>query len=134
MPEQTSLSELLAPHAARMAATHLRDLLREDLDRFARFSQTACDLLIDWSKEKLDEETWRQLLTLAEDNDVIGKREAMLRGEPINATENRAVLHTALRGGAKGTTGSTAGNRSGKNALSAVCRRRSIWRDCRIGW
>jgi glucose-6-phosphate isomerase len=100
MPDQTSLSELLAPHAARLAATHLRDLLREDLDRFARFSQTACDLLIDWSKEKLDEETWRQLLTLAEDNDVIGKREAMLRGEPINATENRAVLHTALRGGA----------------------------------
>jgi glucose-6-phosphate isomerase len=99
MPEQTSLSELLAPHAARMAATHLRSLLHDDLDRFARFSRTACGLLIDWSKEKLDEETWRQLLTSAEDRDVVGKRDAMLRGDPINVTENRAVLHTALRGG-----------------------------------
>jgi glucose-6-phosphate isomerase len=70
MPEQTSLSELLAPHAARMAATHLRAFCSDDLDRFARFSRTACGLLIDWSKEKLDEETWRQLLTSAEDRDV----------------------------------------------------------------
>lgn len=99
MPEQTSLSELLAPHAARMAATHLRSLLQDDLDRFSRFSRTACGLLIDWSKEKLDDETWNQLLTFADDHDVAGKRDAMLRGAAINATENRAVLHTALRGG-----------------------------------
>ncbi|MBO6675552.1 MAG: glucose-6-phosphate isomerase [Rhizobiales bacterium] len=99
MSEQTSLSDLLAPHAERMAATHLRSLLQDDLDRFSRFSRTACGVLIDWSKEKLDEEAWHQLLTLAQDRDVTGMRDAMLRGDPINATENRAVRHTALRGG-----------------------------------
>lgn len=97
MSEQTSLSDLLAPHAERMAATHLRSLLQDDLDRFSRFSRTACGVLIDWSKEKLDEEAWHQLLTLAQDRDVTGMRDAMLRGDPINATENRAVRHSFAR-------------------------------------
>ncbi len=99
MPEQASLSALLAPHAERIASTHLRDLLQVDLDRFSRFSRSAAGLLIDWSKEKLDEDIWRQLLTLAEERNVAGARDAMLRGDPINSTENRAVRHTALRGG-----------------------------------
>ncbi len=99
MPEQSSLTAQLKPHADRMRAAHLRDLLSADPERFERFSRTGCGLLLDWSKEKLDASAWESLLRLAHERGVEDARDAMLRGDLINGTEGRAVLHTALRGG-----------------------------------
>ncbi|MEM6381587.1 MAG: glucose-6-phosphate isomerase [Pseudomonadota bacterium] len=94
-----SLADALSAHAARLAATHLRTLFSQDVHRFERFSCQTAGLLIDWSKEKLDEEAWQALLDLAKAADLEQARDAMLTGEPINSTEGRAVLHTALRTG-----------------------------------
>jgi glucose-6-phosphate isomerase len=99
MPEQSSLTAQLKPHTDRMRATHLRDLLSADPERFERFSRIGCGLLLDWSKEKLDASAWESLLRLAHERGVEDARDAMLRGDLINGTEGRAVLHTALRGG-----------------------------------
>ncbi len=99
MPSAPSLTATLGPHAERLHGTHLRDLLAEGDARFQRFSRTACGLLVDWSKEKLDASAWRSLLDLVTDRGVLNARDAMLSGKVINDTERRAVLHTALRGG-----------------------------------
>lgn len=95
----SALSAQLAPHAKRMRATHLRKLFDADPSRFERFSASACGLLMDWSKEKLDQAAWEALLELAEKRDIAGARDAQFAGRAINSTEGRAVLHTALRGG-----------------------------------
>lgn len=94
------LTDRLEPHAERLAARHLRDLFAGDPERFERFSLQAAGILVDWSKEKIDHQAWRALLEQAVRADVAGRRDAMLRGDAINQTEGRAVLHTALRGGA----------------------------------
>ncbi|MGD1888656.1 MAG: glucose-6-phosphate isomerase [Cohaesibacteraceae bacterium] len=96
---KASLSERLKPHADRLMSHHLRDLFAGGRERFARFSREAAGFLIDWSKEKIDEEAWQALLDIAQKADIAGQRDAMLRGDAINLTEGRAVLHTALRGG-----------------------------------
>lgn len=94
-----ALSDRLAPHAQRMQATHLRTLFAADQHRFGRFSSIACGLLIDWSKEKLDQTTWDTLLQIAQERGVMNARDAQFAGQTINTTEGRAVLHSALRGG-----------------------------------
>ena len=66
-------------------------------DRAADFSATTGDLLLDYSKTNLDAEVLSELFALADKADVAGKRNAMFAGAPINETEGRAVLHTALR-------------------------------------
>ena len=99
MSVSSAIMQTLAPHADRLNKAHLRDLLAKDSDRFSRFSQTACGLLLDWSKEKVDQDAWDALLALASERGIASAREAMLRGDAINLTEGRAVLHTALRGG-----------------------------------
>ena len=66
-------------------------------DRAASFSAQAGDMLFDYSKTNIDADTLYALLALVEAADVAGKREAMFSGQPINDTEGRAVLHTALR-------------------------------------
>jgi glucose-6-phosphate isomerase len=99
MTPSSLLSHALAPHADRLRAKHLRDLLNEGDQRFARFSHAACGLLVDWSKQKIDDDAWQVLLQLAQQRGVETARDAMLRGDVINVTEGRAVLHTALRGG-----------------------------------
>lgn len=99
MSQHLPLADLLQPHAERMRVTNLRALLSNDPERFVRFSRTGCGLLLDWSKEKLDEGAWKSLLDVADERGVEDARDAMLRGDPINATEGRGVLHTALRGG-----------------------------------
>jgi glucose-6-phosphate isomerase len=100
MTENLPLSRSLEPHVDRMRATHLRNLLSNEPDRFARFSRVQCGLLLDWSKEKLDQGAWQSLLELAVEKGVEDARDSMLRGDRVNTTEDRAVLHTALRGGA----------------------------------
>jgi len=87
----------LKAHQAAMAAVHMRDLFASDPQRFERFSLQVGDLLLDYSKNRINDETMRLLVRLAEEADVAGWRERMFSGEKINNTENRAVLHVALR-------------------------------------
>jgi glucose-6-phosphate isomerase len=87
----------LARHAEIMAGKHLRDLFASDPDRFARFSLRLDDLLLDYSKNRITEETLRLLLDLARQADLEGWRDRMFAGDRINTTEQRAVLHVALR-------------------------------------
>jgi len=85
---------------AALAAAPRHDLLTlfaENSNRFAEFSASLDDLLLDFSKTNLTPEIRGVLLELAADAHVEGKRDAMFAGEKINTTENRAVLHTALR-------------------------------------
>ena len=71
--------------------------LFDEPGRFAHFSARLGDMVLDFSKTNIDRDALRLLLRLAEGADVAGKRARMFAGERINATENRAVLHTALR-------------------------------------
>lgn len=87
----------LADHREATKARQLRTLFAEDKARFAGFSAKFNDLLFDYSKTAVTSETMALLLNLAEAADVAGQRDAMFAGEAINATEKRAVLHTALR-------------------------------------
>ncbi|MDO4645691.1 MAG: glucose-6-phosphate isomerase [Propionibacteriaceae bacterium] len=75
----------------------LRDAFADDPDRASRFTHSAGDLHVDLSKNLINDDVITALLRLAEQTDVAGRRDAMFRGEHINATEDRAVLHTALR-------------------------------------
>ena len=76
---------------------HLRTLFAADPQRSARYRLQAGDLLIDYSKHLIDDDVVRRLLAVAAAADVEARRTAMFAGEPINVTEQRAVLHTALR-------------------------------------
>ncbi|MFC5421888.1 glucose-6-phosphate isomerase [Bosea eneae] len=87
----------LAAHRTRTASQHLRELFAADRQRFQTFSARLEDLLLDYSKTAVTPETIELLLALAGAADVAAKRDAMFAGEPINTTEGRAVLHTALR-------------------------------------
>jgi glucose-6-phosphate isomerase len=87
----------LQEHAVSMAGRHLRALFQASPDRFDRYSFRLGDLLVDLSKQRMDDETLRLLLNLARAADVEGWRDRMFAGDRINSTENRAVLHTALR-------------------------------------
>ena len=79
------------------AELDLRRAFADDPERAARFTYTVGDLHVDLSKNLINDEVVAALLRLAEQTDVAGRREAMVRGEHINITEDRAVLHTALR-------------------------------------
>jgi glucose-6-phosphate isomerase len=77
---------------------HLRDWFAGDPERFAKFSrEQGGDLLLDFSKNRIDERIFASLLKLAEETDLRAATEAMFTGEKINHTEDRAVLHVALR-------------------------------------
>ncbi|MEQ9609175.1 MAG: glucose-6-phosphate isomerase, partial [Kiloniellaceae bacterium] len=89
--------EALRAHHWEMKGSRLRDLFAEDPGRFDRFSLRLDDLLLDFSKNLFVPETLEKLLALARAAGVEEAREAMFGGEKINATEGRAVLHTALR-------------------------------------
>ena len=90
----------LAREAERLAVVSLRRLFAEDPERFERFSFGLDDLLVDFSKEKIDAGALAALLDLAREAGIEAKRDAMYAGEAINVTERRAVLHPALRHGA----------------------------------
>ncbi|MFL2860216.1 MAG: glucose-6-phosphate isomerase [Pontiellaceae bacterium] len=96
--KRTDLAEwkALEAHANEMKQIDLRKLF-EHSDRSERFSMEAGDLLLDYSKNRITEETLAQLLQFAEAVDLNRWIESMFTGEKINETENRAVLHTALR-------------------------------------
>ncbi|MES2050075.1 MAG: glucose-6-phosphate isomerase [Pseudomonadota bacterium] len=75
----------------------LKELFQTDPQRFSHFSASACGMLLDYSKQRIDTTAKLNLLALARQQEVESRRDAMLRGEAINNTENRAVLHTVLR-------------------------------------
>ena len=87
----------LQAHQQTIAETHMRDLFAADPKRFEKFSILFKDILFDFSKHRITEETLDLLLNLAREMDVKGWTDKMFNGEPINFTENRAVLHIALR-------------------------------------
>ena len=87
-------------HAARLKPIHLRQLFAQDPARFGTLSVSLDDIIIDFSKEKIDTKALAALIALARAAEVEAKRDAMFAGEPVNVTEGRAVLHMALRGGA----------------------------------
>ncbi|MGW0287664.1 glucose-6-phosphate isomerase, partial [Streptomyces sp. NPDC003236] len=94
---QTPEWSALAKHREELADTHLRDLFAADPERGAGYTLRVGDLHIDYSKHLVTDDTLRLLRELAAATDVFGLRDAMFRGEKINTTEDRAVLHTALR-------------------------------------
>ncbi len=94
---QTAQWQALADHREKFGATHLRELFAADPQRAAKHTLSVGDLTVDLSKNLLTEETLDLLIALAKARGVEGLRDAMFRGEKINVTENRAVLHVALR-------------------------------------
>jgi len=95
----TSLAEwrALAEHYEQVKDLHLRQLFADDPTRGERLTVEAAGLYLDYSKNRITDETLRLLIALAEARGLPSRIEAMFRGEKINVTENRAVLHVALR-------------------------------------
>ena len=87
----------LERHHREIAGRHLRDLFQEDPDRGTRLTAEAAGIHLDYSKNRVTDETVRLLLQLAEESGLTERRDAMFRGERINVSEDRAVLHVALR-------------------------------------
>jgi glucose-6-phosphate isomerase len=87
----------LQAHHAELAGRHLRALFAEDPGRGERLTAEACGIYLDYSKNRVTDQTVRLLLQLAEQSDLRGRIDAMFAGEKINVTEERAVLHVALR-------------------------------------
>nr|VFK78757.1 MAG: glucose-6-phosphate isomerase [Candidatus Kentron sp. SD] len=87
----------LKAHAREMEEIHMRDLFAEDPKRFERFHVDACGLMMDYSKQRIRSETMDLLTGLARESDLDSWITRMMGGERINNTEDRAVLHTALR-------------------------------------
>ncbi len=96
-PTSTASWKKISAHAEKMKSVHMRDLFAQDASRFASFSQKDGDLLFDYSKNIINRETLDLLFGLAEECQLPAAIQAMFAGEKINRTENRAVLHTALR-------------------------------------
>ena len=96
-PLQTRAWQQLKDHFKEMEKIHMWDLFKIDNLRFPGFSVTHHDLLFDYSKNRINHETIRLLILLAEECGLPSSIKAMFSGDPINGTENRSVLHTALR-------------------------------------
>ncbi len=89
--------QALQAHAEQMKAKHLKELFAADDQRFSKFSINLPAMLLDFSKNRITDETQSLLLALAEESGVEQWRGKMFAGEHINATEDRAVMHVALR-------------------------------------
>ncbi|CAN4270224.1 Pgi Glucose-6-phosphate isomerase [Methylophilaceae bacterium] len=89
--------QALCRHQKTIAASSMRDLFAQDTNRFDKFSFQLDDILFDFSKHRINDETLPLLLQLAREAQLENWRDRMFTGEKINTTENRAVLHTALR-------------------------------------
>ena len=87
----------LEAHHKNIRDLHLRKLFADDPKRGERMTAEAVGLFLDYSKNRINDETLKLLLQLAEESGLRARIDAMFRGEKINVTENRAVLHVALR-------------------------------------
>src|SRR5262245_337198 len=89
--------QALEDHQRAMRGQHLRKIFDDDPARGERMTAEAAGVFLDYSKNRIDDETLRLLIDLAEQSGLRGRIDAMFRGEKINVTEDRAVLHVALR-------------------------------------
>ena len=96
-PTKTKAWQLLEQHFSEVKEVQMKDLFAQDVYRFDQFSTTFEDLLVDYSKNRITDKTLDLLLQLAEEVALKHAIEQMFSGRKINETENRAVLHTALR-------------------------------------
>ena len=96
-PIDTAAWRALAAHHEQAKTLNLRRVFAEDADRAGRFSVEGAGLFLDYSKNLITDETVSLLLRLAEERGVAARRDAMFRGDAINSTERRSVLHVALR-------------------------------------
>jgi glucose-6-phosphate isomerase len=87
----------LEAHYRKMSRSHLRTLFAEDPKRAERYTTEAIGVYLDYSKNRITDETLKLLIQLADECSLRSRIDAMFRGEKINITENRAVLHVALR-------------------------------------
>jgi glucose-6-phosphate isomerase len=94
---QLAAYDALAAHHDEIGGAHLRDLFAADPDRGTRLVADAAGLFLDYSKNRVTDESLRLLRALADEAGVAARREAMFAGEHVNVTEDRAVLHVALR-------------------------------------
>ena len=96
-PTRLPAWQALQEHHKAVAPQQMRDLFRQDPRRFEKFSLRFDEILLDFSKNRITEETLNLLLDLARQSDLAGWTEKMFTGQKINTTEDRAVLHVALR-------------------------------------
>jgi glucose-6-phosphate isomerase len=94
----------LVQHQKEIAPQRMRDWFVTESDRFERYSLQVNGILLDYSRNRINDTTLQLLLELAEQSDLKNRMIAMFKGDPINTSEQRAVLHTALRGNAVVTT------------------------------
>jgi glucose-6-phosphate isomerase len=94
---ETPAWKALRDHHSSMETAHMRDLFAADPERFERFSIRWEDMIVDYSKHRITQDTMSLLQSLARESEVASWRDRMFAGERINFTEGRAVLHTALR-------------------------------------
>ncbi|MCL4316586.1 MAG: glucose-6-phosphate isomerase [Gammaproteobacteria bacterium] len=94
---QSKAWQALLAHQQKLTRLHMRELFQQDPQRFKKFSLAFNDILLDFSKNRITEETLTLLLNLARQSGVESWIEKMFAGEKINVTENRAALHVALR-------------------------------------
>src|SRR5438067_12526831 len=87
----------LAAHHQSVRELHLRKIFADDPKRGERMTAEAVGLYLDYSKNRITDETMKLLLQLADESGLRERIDAMLRGEKINITENRAALHVSLR-------------------------------------
>ena len=97
IPTELPVWKELEKQYRELRPLHMRDLFKENPDRFEKFSVSAGELFLDYSKNRIDDKTFGLLIELAKQAEVEAARDKMFSGEKINLTENRAVLHTALR-------------------------------------
>src|SRR5579875_405169 len=112
---QLSAWKALAAHAEELRGQHLRELFAADPERGTKFRLEAEGIYLDYSKNRITAKTLELLLKLAEESGLRGRIDAMFRGEKINITEDRAVLHVALRAPRGATI-----NVDGQNVVPAV--------------
>jgi len=114
-PAETNAWKQLKEHYEEMKSGSIKKMFREDPDRFSKFSATIDEIVFDYSKNMINEKTFGLLLQLAEECKVKEAMEAMFNGDKINETENRSVLHVALRNFSKDPVYS-----EGKNVMPLV--------------
>jgi len=127
-----TIRKKLESHLDELDGAHLRDLFATEPDRFDRFSLTVDGLLLDYSKNRITGDTVDLLLNLAAAADVEGGRRRMFSGEHINADENRAALHPALRDPTGELTGEAGPEIAGQVA-EALARMRTLVDAVRSG-
>src|SRR5690606_19299461 len=96
-PTKTDSWKMLLEHFNEIEKDNLKNMFAEDPERFNKMSQTFETILVDYSKNRISDKTLRLLYALAEECGLNDAIKAMFSGEKINFSENRAVLHTALR-------------------------------------